>query len=634
MLAVPAAQSQSAPPPTQFNLQLQVPLVVEDVVVLDSHNQPVHGLTAADFTVTDDGKAITPRNFEEHAASAPVPQPAVEQTALPALPTQSVNLFTNRNAVPTSAPLNILLLDALNTPMTDQVSVRRQMLKFLTTLPPGVPIAIYGLSSKLYLLQGFTSDPALLKAPIIAKGSGAQASPLLDNPVSGAPGLEQEGLDELGLLLQVKEQNDQLLAMQQFVQGDVATAQETQRTLRTLAAMGQLARYLSVLPGRKNLIWFSTAFPLDIAPDPTMPDPLRNQAHFGDVVREADDQLRRSQVAIYPVDARGLFTNPASDASVPTTHNGALLSQQQREAKMGGATGGFAGGSGASVPSVGDEGFLSQPADEQSTFANQTATEHQTMDQMAQETGGKAFYNTADLKAAVQSAIALGSNYYSLSYTPPSGKWDSKFHKIDVTVNQPDLHLTYRRAYFADDPASEDHGHPAAQASAMQAAMLHGAPDPDGLVFSVDVTPAGATTDQLSPGSRPDPKLMQPPYRTYTLDAHLDIHTLNMTTNAVGAYEGTIEFAMVVYDADGNVVNQGSRIGHVVLPPDRYAQVLAHGLSIRQSIDVPAKGTYFLRVGFHDPASDRVGAVEIPVAALKPAQAVAQSAGQNPPGQQ
>jgi VWFA-related protein len=620
---VPAAHSQSAPQQSQLTLQVQVPLVVEDVVVLDSHNQPVHNLTAADFTVTDNGKPVPPQSFEEHAAPAPA-QSAAEPAAASQSSGPGVNGFTNRNAVPTGAPLNILLLDALNTPMDAQVRVRMQMLKFLTTLPPGVPIAIYGLSSRLHLLQGFTSDPALLKAAINAKGSGAQISPWLDNPVSGGPGAEAEGLGELGELLSVKEQYQVLFAMQQFVQENVATEQNTQRAERTLEAMGQLARFLSVLPGRKNLIWFSGAFPLDITPNgaqtaaaalaATQTDSSAQdssamfsnspQTHFGDIVRVTDDLLRRSQVAIYPVDARGIFTDSSMDASRPISQNGTTFTQQELRARGQG---------------IGGSGYVTEGADAANNFGSETAEEHETMNRMASETGGKAYYNTGDLKAAVTSAIAFGSNYYTLSYTPPSGKWDSKFHRIEIRVNRPGLHLTYRRGYYADNPNEDLHGHPQPQASAMQAAMLHGAPDPSGLIFDVSATVADNTSGQLVPGSRPDPKLMQPPYRTCTLDAHLDIHNLKMTLNDAGAYEGTLEFAMVVYNADGEVVNQGSRIGHIVLPPDRYMALLTHGLNIRQSIDVPVKGNYFLRVGVHDPASNNVGAVEIPVAVLQPA---------------
>jgi hypothetical protein len=41
-------------------------------------------------------------------------------------------------------------------------------------------------------------------------------------------------------------------------------------------------------------------------------------------------------------------------------------------------------------------------------------------------------------------------------------------------------------------------------------------------------------------------------------------------------------------------------------------------LEFHQSIDAPAKGAFFLRIGVHDLSSDRVGAVEVPLAAIPP----------------
>ena len=41
----------------------------------------------------------------------------------------------------------------------------------------------------------------------------------------------------------------------------VANMQANQRVGMTLQALQILARYLAAVPGRKNLIWFSSAFP-------------------------------------------------------------------------------------------------------------------------------------------------------------------------------------------------------------------------------------------------------------------------------------------------------------------------------------------------------------------------------------
>ncbi len=591
------AHPQTAPAQSQFTLQVQAPLVLEDVVVLDSHNQPVHNLKAADFTITDNDKLVSIQSFDEHAAPTPA-QLAVQQASAPKIPDLGVNVFTNYTPVPPDAPLNILVLDALNTPLTDQDHTRQQMLKFLSDQPTGQRMAIFILSSRLYLLQGFTADPAVLKAAINSKGAHVPGSPLLEDAAGGDT---NEGLYNSNMF------DCPLCPPDVGRQGaaDTATSVVSERVNRTLAAFNELAHYLSALPGRKNLIWFSAAFPILIPPDYTLNNPTAAAAHYIQQIRQTDDLLARSQVALYPADARGLVGNPATQAS----HGGPAPVQNMGR---------------------GSDPFLTS----ESNFMVDSFQEHQTLDQMAHDTGGKAFYNTGDLKGVVESAIALGSNYYSMSFTPPTGKWDGKYHKIDVKVNVPGLHLSYRRGYYADDPSLDNQGKQQFQASAMQAAMLHGAPQPSELLFDVRVIPGDATTDKLAPDSHPDPRLMQPPYRSFTLDTLLDIHFVQMTHANNGEYQGSLEVTVLVYNAGGDVVNTKTRLGQFVLPPDRYQQLLAHGLAASQSIDVPVKGTYFIRIGMHDPASNRVGAVEIPLSGLKSLQSMIAATRRSTPANQ
>lgn len=599
VLAVPMALAQTAPQQGELMLHVQTQLVLEDIVVLDGHNQPVHGLSEADFTITDNGKPVTPQSFEEHSAPTPA-QWAAQQAATPGPPSLGVNGFTNRNAIPADTPLNVLVFDTLNTPVNDQAHVRQKMLRFLANLPPGTPLAIYGLSSRLYVLQGFTSDPKLLKAAVntMLKQGKVQPSNLQQSETTNGASLEQQGAGTEQTLLESANSGGMEAAgdLEDFMAAD-NLVREQQREERTIAAIDQLARYLSILPGRKNLIWCSGSFPLRfIIPALNQNNPQTHQ-NFSEQLHRMHDLLARGQVAMYPVDASGLTTNPGTQAD--------MMDNPQ--------------------PARGIN-----TASNNMSFMNQTVDNHAPMDLVAEETGGKAFYNSDDLTAEIENAVAFGANYYTVSYAPPSGGWDGKYHKIDVKVNRHGLHLAYRRGYYADNPVGEDHDNPVAPSSAMEAAMLHGAPNADGVLFNVNITPAEGTTEQLDPGNHPDTKLMQPPYRSCSVQANLDAHTLTLAPDASGSYESTVVFAMVVYDADGHVVNQGIRTGRVVVPQDHYADVLAHGLGVRQSIDVPARGNYFLRVAFHDPASDRVGAVEIPVAALKPEPAP----GVNPPTQQ
>lgn len=596
LLAGPLAWSQAAPPaaPTgsttaldQYHLQLPVPLVLEDLVVLDRNDRPVHGLKASDLIITENNKPVTIQKFEEHSSDG---QPAAP---LHRLRDMGPNVFTNLTEAAGSGPLNILLLDALNTPMTDQAYVRQQMLKYLKTLQPGTRIAIFGLSTRLYILQGFTSNPEVLKAAIDWKHNKERASPLLDDAVSGEP-VEQMS-DIMSETMGTDPAAASVLANVQQFEANMATERTRQRMIYTLEAMNALARYLSGIPGRKNLIWFSGSFPLSILPDGSLPDPFGATADFADDVRKTTDLLVSSRVAVYPVDGRGLFTNPAFSAS------------------QGGAAFGGRGNPSASMAAQGN-------------FLTRLSEEHATMDQMADETGGKAFYNTNGLKEAVQKAIEFGSNYYSFVYTPPGRTWDGSYRKISVKVNQPGLHLLYRHGYYADDPAEQTHGQKVLPQSAMATAMMRGGPDATQVLFDAMVVPADAPTGKITEGSNPDPKLMKPPYKSYTVNYLVDLHNVAFTEAANGSFHGALELSEVIYNADGDLVNEnGSRIS-ANLPAGRYAQLLAQGLHYSETVEAPAKGQYFLRLGIHDPNGDRVGSMEIPLSSLKSRQAMIDAA--------
>ena len=248
----------------EYVLKSESPLVVLDVVVTDKKGEPVHGLKASDFTVLEKDQEMTLQSFEEYRSDQAPPL-----APLPARQALGPNVFTNVADTRSDGPLNILLMDALNTPMAEQMYVREQMLEYVKKAPQGAGIAIFGLSNRLYLLQGFTTDPAILKADLeMFRAEKVAVPPLLRGPY-------------------------------------------------TLAAIENLARYLSDLPGRKNLIWFAGSFPR-VIPDSDQENGFGPMANFADDMKWIANLLMRSQVAVYPVDARGLFSNPAMSAAVGT----------------------------------------------------------------------------------------------------------------------------------------------------------------------------------------------------------------------------------------------------------------------------------------------------------------------------
>jgi VWFA-related protein len=164
-------------------------LLVVDVVVTDKNQKPIHGLKASDFTLTEENAPQAVKHFEEHTALTPA-----DATKFPTLPKLPPGVFTNYTPEPVNGAVNLLLLDALNTPVRDQAYVRQQLLAFLKATPPGTRIAIFGLTSQLTILQGFTSDPELLKA--VTSSRLGKNSPLLQDSVGGG-GIQNSTADDL-----------------------------------------------------------------------------------------------------------------------------------------------------------------------------------------------------------------------------------------------------------------------------------------------------------------------------------------------------------------------------------------------------------------------------------------------------
>jgi VWFA-related protein len=513
-------------------LRSESPLVVLDVVVTDKQGQPIYGLKRSDFTVFEKDAKMTLQNFEEYRADQAPPS-----APLPAKQVLAPNVFSNASDTPDNGPLNILLMDALNTPMADQMYVREQMLEYVKKVPEGTRIAIFGLSNRLYLLQGVTTDPALVKAAVQMFMAKAPVMPQL-------------------------------------------------RGWYTLAAIDELARYLSGLPGRKNLIWFAGSFNLGIVSDGDRAERFGSLANFADDAKQTANLLTRSRVAVYPIDARGLFSNPDMSAGVALPPGAQTLGPRAWQ--------------------ISDGKFLGQRADQKIT-----------MNSLAERTGGKAFYDTNSLREALQQAINNGSNYYTLAYAPTDRKWDGRYRSVRVKLDQPDVDLSYRRGYFAYDPsAPRAHDGKSQPMSVMHTAMLLGGPDPTQILFTVKIEPAAKSENNLPPTNQPNVKKMKPPYRRYAVFYDVDLRTVAFKTVQDGVHQGYLEFDVSLYSPDGELMNAIGEMVRVKVPAANYESRQQSGWRFQQNIDAPVKSESFLRIGVHDVSNDRVGALEVPLAAI------------------
>ncbi len=546
--STPQVAGQADTSSTATVLKIKTRLVVVDVVALDHRGAAVKDLKAEDFTLQEDGQEQKVRvfNFQQPAQGAA--QAALTPVALPPGRATNMPLFK------TSSTLNVLLLDGINVTSANQKYARQEMLKLLEKLPAGQPLAVFALGSKLRMLQDFTTDPALLKDALRKAKDNALA---IRTPVSAAADLPPGMLESMPEAMV-----QQVLRVGQ----DLITNQMQERVVLTLNEMSALARTLSGYPGRKNLIWVSEAFPSYLfpvgdtsSPQNTNPINAAQQSVITSFQAQVDhtaDLLSNAQVAVYPVDAGTLANKDSYSTLSNTDTNGNYLGRSAR---------------GGTLPGVG-----SLQANELGRASEATINSHGTMNSIAEQTGGKAFYNTNNIEKAIHESMEDGALYYTLGYYPDNKNWDGRFRKITVKVNRPGIKVHYRQGFFAVEPGNYAKKDPKLFAIEMGTALSIENPISTALTFQASVAPPSEQTGN---------KVLI----RYGIDPH------------------AISFEL---KANGNTFS-------AALTADQYQKVIRTIYPCNQSLELPP-GDYFLRLAVRDDSSGLIGTanaqVSIPAA--------------------
>jgi VWFA-related protein len=448
--------------PIAFLLAAQTPVIRVDtrlvelnVIVRDQNNRPVEGLTKADFTIYD-------QNKEQKIALFSVS--SVHKLVKPAAPLPS-GIYTNRPEQRVESPttITVVLLDAVNTHIEDQGYAKQQFVKFLSQIRPEDRVAVYALGNKLRILQDFTGDSkALLNSIARFRGEALQYVEDSEPDPSDTRDTVMPGLGGSG-------QFDKWLNDKMAILADHAIEA---RMRATVGALEAIANHIGHLPGRKNLVWITGSFPFTVGQksvetttnwndvtDPTQDGPklvggssksskgasagqtaeqqygMDNNslpgnsqpgrqvfAGFEDDIARAARALNEADIAVYPVDARGLITVP----KIMTAQTNGLVKPSQ------------AGG----LPMV---SLIPMGMD--------------TMTVMAESTGGRAFYNTNDLQHAIRDAVDDSEVTYTLGFYADSSTLDAKFHKLKVAVDRKHVDVRYRKGYIANPagaPAADE----------------------------------------------------------------------------------------------------------------------------------------------------------------------------------
>lgn len=513
-----------------YTFQRTVRRVVLDVVVTDRNHNFVHGLRRRDFTISENGQRQEIRSFEERQMNTDTLTAPVEAPPLPA------NTWMDVPTEPERGPLYVIVYDMDDMDLPDAVQARRELQKFLATKPAGTRFALFIVAEDVHLVEGFTSDPQKLLAAF-----------------------------------DVSRQNEHLPWVFLY-RGNYAS-----EPWQVLAFLG---RYLEGLPGRKNVIWLASQFPIDL-PDwqiPNMqggkkdlgggyrPAPGTMGESYGEkMMREAINAIDNAQIALYPIDLEG----------------------------------------------VGTYGFGSYDWN----AADAAAT-----------TGGRANQEN-DILGALRDATEDGAAYYELTYAPSAPDYDGKMRNIRVALSRKGDSLSYRKYYFADQPnapLTNDEKRIAAATAGQNVAhhigdslyswMEHGAPMAHDILFRAHVssapaemaTPAQMADLQNQPGFfvlrkrdlQPQP-LPPIPLQLYSIDY------LVLDQNSRPGQ--VFEFAACAYDGLGHMLNGISQNAVREQPRQKGDSAYLRGV---QTLEVPTTAAW-LRVAVHDIQTDRIGTIEI-----------------------
>ncbi|HEY5027539.1 MAG TPA: VWA domain-containing protein [Candidatus Angelobacter sp.] len=512
-------------------LRTNTRLVVVDVVATDSKGRLIEDLKPGDLNMLEDGKGQKISNFTFHPPG---------QTLVNVSSRLPVNVVTNAPAFQASS-LNVMLLDTLNGGFAEQAYVKDQLLKFLSRAQLTRPIALFAMEDHLVLLHDFTTDAAALKG-VVEKFRPPARNNNAESVESRASAFTTHG---------VFHNNDR----------DIGT---------TLNQLNALAKTLAGYPGRKNLIWLSESFPVNLFPE--------NMANgFSGVCSGDACAGGLGGSAGHP------FASGGGQMGSPTTMSSALEGNGEGSYKDYALL----------IKKVSDALMNAQVAvyavDAGAVGKDERIASHVTMNDMADRTGGRAFINTNDLVASMSSSVDDGSTYYTLEYYPENKKWDGQFRSIQVRSSRPGVNLRYRAGYYALDPEKINKEDSDAVAESFSRALQVDAPAATQLVFQAQVEPPSEKSKKV------------------VITFHIDPRTLAFEHKDGGMESARLSCTVWAYGKDKDKPIMSSGTVNANLKANEYQQMMQQRfLPCDRQLELKP-GTYALRMGVLDRATNKIG---------------------------
>ena len=416
-------------------VRITTELVQTGVVVVDKQGRFVEGLKPEQFLLKVDGRTVTPSFFERVFAGTvreeKLEKSAAKAAAAPMTPTGAT--YRGRNI--------IFFIDDLHLSAASVQRTRKALLEFVDNeMSIEDQVAIATPSGQLGFLQRFSDHKSVVRA----------AANRLNHKPYTVRDTEQIPMTEYQAMR--IEQGDQS-ALQYFATelmkannitvpggigppsgGPVAarvrggktttgmTGETAQRLVKdrahllmrqsesvtsgTLTALESLMRSASHMPGRKTVFFVSDGFFLN-----------DKSTGYSNTVSRLADAAVRGNLVIYSIDARDL------GASIDASSN-----------------------------RVDPNGKLSQ------TNVGELQASQDGLHALAEDTGGRAFFNTGAVTAAIKEALRETSNYYLLAWRPNSEDQKSlNFKRLEISIpSRPELSVRIARGFFSNEPKPEE----------------------------------------------------------------------------------------------------------------------------------------------------------------------------------
>jgi VWFA-related protein len=387
MIAMGQQKPPAQPPSAPYRISVNSNLVIVDLTVKDKSGKAIEGLKKDDLVVLEDGKPQTITFFEPQKLTLdpepPEPPPSLEdKNALPDPPKTTISTAGKDKIQYHDKRLIALFFDFSNLQIPEQLRAQDAAMKFLNEqITSSDLVAVLLFTSVVSVRTDFTADRTVLTDVI----KGLPIGDSSEN-AAAADDASDNGEDT----------------------GAAFVADETEfnifNTDLKLAALEQVVRQLSTLPEKKALVYVTGGI--------SKSSGLENQAQLEASINAAV----KSNVAIYPIDARGLMADPPGGAASKASSRGGMSLSSYNSQRA----------------SINDS--------------------QETLVTLAADTGGKAFLDSNDLSLGLKQVQEQYASYYILGYNTQNNTMDGKFRKITVRLKDPiaGAKLDFRSGYYAD----------------------------------------------------------------------------------------------------------------------------------------------------------------------------------------